>query len=146
MIKDPLSKGLDPYEVFEIKPAATREQVNAAWAQFMRSGMKRLKITLSEGQLIFKKLLNPLERFGIDIFYYQTMEINTGAISAAELKELSIHDFWQVKPLDESLFLDAYLADISKDVQDYKFAVPKLKELDSEWRAAAQHPDLVIEL
>lgn len=146
MIRDPLDKTVDPYDVFDLHPDSTPQQVHGAWANFIRVKMKKLKMSLTDGQTMLKRLRNPKDRAGVDIFYYQSVEVLPQVIGAEKAKDVVVGDYIEFPKLTVDIFLNAYLSDMAKDMQDFKFSAPKLRDLEMEYKHEVQRMILPLDL
>ena len=128
MFKDPLHDEETPYDILNLDPDATHNEVHQALPRFMRD--RKNIARLSKAQEAVKKLKNSKDRVGVDIFYYSLGKIDS--VDSEDWDILAKLDEFLVVPSvkDEQLYSDLQRGDFSADFREITFNKVKISEIN----------------
>jgi hypothetical protein len=129
MIKDPLNNKTTPYEILDLTPYADHDQVHQSLSKFMHDRVRLTKFGMGLAQEARRKLTDPKERIGIDIFYYSMDEIPDELTNANPI-EININEFLNVPLIkEEEIYTDLDKTDFTDELEDIQFNKIKLSDL-----------------
>ena len=123
MIKDPLDIEETPYDLLEIEPIASHDEVHKALPKFVRKKENLPK--LGKANEAVRRLRNPKERLEIDFFYYS-------------LQSVSLPDDIEVKEFDPKFFdsvtvpifnVGEFYTDLEKEDYSENYSDIEIKDL-----------------
>lgn len=127
MFKDPLYREETPYDILDLHPDASHNEVHQALPKFMRNPKNIPR--LGKAQHANAKLRNSKERVAIDILYY-----SMGKMDGMESGEVDINnklnEFLVIPCLkDNEFYSDLKKWDFSDDCREINFSEVKVNEL-----------------
>jgi hypothetical protein len=96
MIKDPLHEDETPYEILDLDPNASNEEVHESLPRFMRD--KKNIPNLGKAMEAVRRLKTPKDRMALDILYYSTGEMGGETTGNADLDLQLVFQHEQSKP------------------------------------------------
>jgi len=129
LIKDPLNRKKDAYDILELDPNAPRDRIIQALPRFMRKPENRPII--KEGRIAQGSLLSSQKRIKIDIDYYPIREIDPNQVKLKNIsKEISrLADVPIIKDYNDFL-LDRDLKATSNDFKEFHFKKIEMLEIN----------------
>jgi len=128
MLKDPLDKEENPYDILGIPEDTTLEEVNQALPRFMRKVKNVTKIAKAQSAL--KKLKNLQERITIDLMYYSVEILDNFQVEEnTDIRNLIPRQV--AIPVFEStdFFIDLYKENLDQDYTRIEYKEIELKEI-----------------